>query len=376
VFTWSPTINMTGANTPIPRVSPTTDTKYYVDLDQDGCLNRDSVMIRTVNRVSLSLPPDTVICQGDQIQLRPQSNGLLYTWTPAQNLDNAAAKNPLAITTNTTTYSVTATISRCTATDQIVVSAVPYPRAFAGADTIICFDTFAQLHALTDGTFYTWQTTDAAGVPLSLDPAVKPKATAAYVFSAFDTRGCPKPARDTVMVTVLPKINAFAGRDTAIVLGQPLQLNASGGAQYTWSPSNGLSATNISDPVALFNSPIRGLRYKVLVQDIGGCADSAFLNVKVYNTLPQVFVPTAFTPNGDGVNDQLRPIAAGIQNIEYFMVYTRWGELVYRGFQSGKGWDGRINGRIQSSGVYVWQVKAVDYLGFDFFLTGTATLLR
>jgi hypothetical protein len=76
------------------------------------------------------------------------------------------------------------------------------------------------------------------------------------------------------------------------------------------------------------------------------------------------------------VNDQLRPIAAGIRSIEYFMVYTRWGELVYRGFQSGKGWDGRINGQMQSSGVYVWQVKAVDYLGLDFFLTGTATLLR
>lgn len=376
VFTWSPTTNMTGGNTPIPRVSPTRDTKYYVDLDQDGCLNRDSVMIRTVDRVSLSLPADTVICQGDPIVLRPQSNGLRYTWTPALNLNDATIKNPLATTTNNTIYSVTATISGCTATDQMLVSTVPYPRAFAGADTIICFDTFAQLHATTDGTFYTWQTTDAGGVPLSLDPTVRPKLTAAYVFSAFDTRGCPKPTQDTVVVTVLPEINAFAGRDTAVVLGQPLQLNASGGVQYTWSPATGLSSTTIPNPLALYNRPVTGLRYKVLVQDIAGCADSAFMNVKVYNTMPQVFVPTAFTPNGDGVNDQLRPIAAGIRSIEYFMVYTRWGELVYRGFQSGKGWDGRINGKMQSSGVYVWQVKAVDYLGLDFFLTGTATLLR
>lgn len=376
VFTWSPTTNMTGANTPIPRVNPLTDTKYYVDLDQDGCLNRDSVMIRTVDHVTLNLPADTVICQGDPIQLRPQSNGLLYTWTPALNLSSATVKSPLATTTNNTIYSVTATISGCSATDQMLVSTVPYPRAFAGADTIICFDTFAQLHALTDGTFYTWQTTDAGGIPLSLDPAVKPKATAAYIFSAFDTKGCPKPTKDTVVVTVLPKINAFAGRDTAIVLGQPLQLNASGGLQYTWSPAIGLSSPLIPNPVALFNSPVKGLRYKVLVQDIAGCADSAFVSVKVYNTLPQVFVPTAFTPNGDGMNDQLRPIAAGIQSIEYFMVYTRWGQLVYRGTQSGKGWDGRINGMVQSSGVYVWQVKAVDYLGLDFFLTGTATLLK
>jgi gliding motility-associated-like protein len=98
--------------------------------------------------------------------------------------------------------------------------------------------------------------------------------------------------------------------------------------------------------------------------------------VKVYNTLPQVFVPSAFTPNGDGTNDYLRPIGAGIKEIRYFFVYNRWGQLVFTGTANGTGWDGRINGALQSTGVYVWQVKAVDYLGYDFFLTGTAALLR
>ena len=114
----------------------------------------------------------------------------------------------------------------------------------------------------------------------------------------------------------------------------------------------------------------------MLVQNIAGCTDSAFLQVKVYSTLPTVFVPTAWTPNGDGMNDQLRPIAAGMQELQYFMVYNRWGQLVFTSRQTGVGWDGRINGVLQSSGVYVWQVKAVDYLGFDFFKTGTATLIR
>lgn len=377
VFSWSPGIQITGANTPSPFVTPVSDTKYYVDLDQNGCLNRDSVMIRTIDHVSLRLPADTIICQGDAIQLRPETNGLLYTWMPAATLNFPDVKNPTATVTQNTTYSLTATISGCTATDDITVTTVPYPRAFAGADTVICFENPAQLHGQTDGSSYTWQTTDANGVPAAtLNPLVRPASTAAYVFSATDTRGCPKPARDTVVVQVLPAIHAFAGSDTAIVLGQPLQLNASGGLQYTWSPANGLSSPFIANPVAQFNTPTRAFQYKVLVQNEAGCADSAFMNVKVYNTLPQVFVPTAFTPNGDGTNDQLRPIAAGIQEIEYFMVYNRWGQLVFTSKQNGVGWDGRINGAPQSTGVYVWQVKAKDYLGYDFFLTGTATLIR
>lgn len=370
-FTWSPVVNMTGANTATPNVNVTTDTKYYVDLDYDGCLNRDSVTIRAVNQVTLRLPADTVICLGDAITLRPASDGLLYSWTPAASLSNAAVKNPLATPAGNTRYVVTASISNCTATADINVNTVPYPQANAGADTVICFDGVATLHAATDGSVYTWSPI----LPQTLDPTVHPEATTQYIFTVTDTRGCPKPVRDTVQVTVLPKVLASAGRDTAVVVGQPLQLNASGGLQYSWSPAAGLSNPFIANPVITFGSA-RATRFGVLVQDEAGCADSAFITVKVYNTLPQVFVPTAFTPNGDGTNDFLRPIGAGIQEIKYFSVFNRWGQLVFTGNKNGFGWDGRINGAPQSSGVYVWQVMAVDYLGQDFFLTGTATLIR
>ena len=72
----------------------------------------------------------------------------------------------------------------------------------------------------------------------------------------------------------------------------------------------------------------------------------------------------------------IRPIAVGIQKIEYFSIYNRWGQLVFTTTINGQGWDGKISGKDQGSGVFVWMVKAVDYLGRPYFQKGTVTLIR
>jgi gliding motility-associated-like protein len=107
-----------------------------------------------------------------------------------------------------------------------------------------------------------------------------------------------------------------------------------------------------------------------------GCADSAYVIVRVYKVKPTIFVPTAFTPNGDGLNDTVYPVSVGIKKINYFSIYNRWGELVFTTTQDRHGWDGRIAGKLQSSAVFVWMVSAIDYLGAPIFLKGTVTLIR
>jgi gliding motility-associated-like protein len=160
------------------------------------------------------------------------------------------------------------------------------------------------------------------------------------------------------------------------VVGQPLQLLASGGTNYLWSPPTGLSAVDIPDPIAHLIQSIDSIRYKVFVSDQANCTDSAFINVKVFKTNPYIFVPTAFTPNGDGLNDVVRPIAVGMKQINYFQVYNRWGQLVFSTQMNGQGWNGMIGGALQSTGVYVWLVRGVDYLNRPFFQKGTVTLIR
>jgi len=376
-FSWSPEATITNTTTTNPFVSPAVTTTYYVNLETDGCTNNDSVKVSVVDHVNLQVMGDTIICSGDTIQLRINSDGLHYAWSPAGQLMDPLVSNPLAITPVTTSYQVTAAIGGCTTTGTINVTAIPYPLADAGNDTVICYSTPAQLQATTNGNSWLWTPASSLSNEVLLNPLAHPVNTLHYIFKAYNlTSGCPKPGTDTVLITVLPKIIAAAGEDTAVVIGQTLQLNASGGDTYLWSPAFPLSATNIANPVAVFNEPSNGLRYKVEVYNSAGCYDSAFIVIKIFATQPTVFVPNAFTPNDDGKNDVLRPIVAGMKRFDYFTVYNRWGQLVFTTSTDGHGWDGTINGEPQASNAYVWMVKAVDFNGSAYFQKGIVTLIR
>ncbi len=377
-FTWSPQINMTGSSSAAPVVSPVTTTTYYAELNDDGCINKDSVMVRVVQQVSLQAMPDTIICEGDSAQLSAVSDGLRFSWTPSSTLNDASIINPVAVPGGTTVYQITASISTCTATKQINVRTVPYPVAYAGPDTIICYNTSTPLNASTDGKSFNWL--PAAGLQDRniLNPIARPPSSTAYIFYAYDNKGCPKPGIDTVNVTVLPDINAFAGNDTAVIIGQPLQLQATGGNRYTWFPSTGLSATDIANPVAFFSleSPAKMI-YRLLAFNEAGCVDSAFVAVKIFSSAPDIFVPNAFTPNNDGRNDIFEPVAAGIRHIDLFQVFNRWGQLMYTSKSThDRGWDGTFKGEPMPSGTFVWVLKAMDFTGKPLFKKGTVVLIR
>jgi gliding motility-associated-like protein len=374
-FSWVPAYNISGANSSAPIVTPAITTTYFVTLDDNGCVNRDSVKVRVTDRVFLKAMNDTTICQGDTVQLKLESDGFTYSWTNITPQD-AALPNPTTIINSTTLYEVTAFIGGCFAKDQVHITTIPYPHVNAGADTIICYNTPAQLSGNTDASKVSWSPTAGVSASNIINPVARPKQNTNYVLTVYDTKGCPKPSRDTVFVKVLPPIHPFAGRDTAVVIGQPLQLNATGGIAYRWSPAFHLSATDTSSPVAVYNSPSEGLKYKVLIYNEAGCADSAYVSVKVFATQPLIFIPTAFTPNGDGRNDKIKPVAAGIRKIEYFNIYNRWGQLVFTTQNSNNGWDGSIGGEVQNTGVFVWLVKAIDYTGKPYFQKGTITLIR
>jgi gliding motility-associated-like protein len=373
-FTWSPNYMISNTNVSNPLVSPDQPTMYYVTLTSaPGCVNTDSVFVNVKQFVTINAGADTTICLTDSVRLNAVSDGLQFSWSPPLNISNPNARSPFALpTAATTTYTITANIGKCQSKDDIVVRTVPYPVAVASNDTSICFGDSAPLRA-TGGNDYRWSPSTGLSSNNIANPTASPGVTTRYIVAVFDNKGCPKPGIDSVIVRVVAPIPAFAGNDTAIVLGQPLQLIATGGASYRWTPTAGLNNPNVSNPIASLSSDFS---YVVRVSSPEGCFALDTVSVKVFNTNPDIFVPTAFTPNNDKKNDVLRPIPVGISKLDYFRIYNRYGELVFSTTEIGKGWDGRHKGNSPGTTTYAWYVQGTDYTGKTIFKKGTSTLIR
>ncbi|MEO7315197.1 MAG: gliding motility-associated C-terminal domain-containing protein, partial [Ginsengibacter sp.] len=112
------------------------------------------------------------------------------------------------------------------------------------------------------------------------------------------------------------------------------------------------------------------------ISSAAGCTAFDTIDVKVYKIKPGLYVPNAFTPDGDGLNDIFRPVLVGMRSLQYFRVYNRTGLLVYSTSIQNKGWDGIYQGKPQDSGVFVWTVEGEDYLGNKVFEKGSVMLVR
>jgi len=373
-FSWSPNYNILDAGTPNPLVWPKVTTNYVVTLNDRGCINHDTVRVRVVDFVTLNAKPDSTICLTDNVQLDAAGDGLRFSWTPAGTLNDPTLKRPIATPTGAVNvYTVVARIGKCSATDDVTIRTIPYPVANAGKDTSICYEDTASLHGSMVGYRFTWSPTNTMLNSTTLQPLAFPRRTTDYVLSVFDTLGCPKPHRDTIKVFVHNEIFAFAGRDTSVVVGQPLQLNASGAEFFEWSPPFGLNRSTIGNPVARLNE---SMTYYVRVLNEQGCFDMDTINIKVYKTAPDIFVPNAFTPTGRS-NNLFRPAdAPGISKMDYFRVYNRWGQLVFSTSEIGRGWDGTVGGKLQNAGTYVWIVQGKDFTGRVISKKGFMILIR
>jgi gliding motility-associated-like protein len=377
-FLWSPNYNINSLTAASPLVSPDVTTVYRVTLtDPFGCKGSDSLKIRVVDYVTQSAPGDTTICKTDTVALNIISDALYFTWTetPAGNtLNNPKIKNPFGTPITNTIYTVIGSIGKCVAQNDIPVNVIPYPNANAGTDPSICFGSSAQLNA-TGGSSYSWSPVTFLNNPLLSNPVSQsPVTSIRYIVTVTDTLGCPKPVNDTVLVNVI-KIKADAGpSDTSVVLNQPLLLNATGSNNFLWDPPKWLSNIGIYNPISF---PQNDITYTVKVFNDIGCFDYDTIRVHLFKLDPSFYVPTAFTPNGDGTNDFFRPKAIGMKSLDIFRIYNRWGQLLFSSTDiEGRGWDGTFKGKGQEPATYVWYAEGTDYLNVRVKKKGYVVLIR
>jgi gliding motility-associated-like protein len=375
-FSWTPNRDILFPNSANPLVFPKDTTKYIVTVNENGCVNTDTVTVNVLPFITVKLGNDSLICQTDQIELHPVSQAVQYKWTASTGEIVRSIKFPTVRPLVNTKYYVTASLGKCQDRDSIEIKVLPYPVASIRPDTVICFGQRITLNSTIVASSFSWSPVSSLLNPNSTSPIAGPSKTTRYYLRAKDTLGCPKNVIDSITVTVAPPVIANAGKDTIALPNQPLQLLAGTGFRYIWSPEFGLSNPSVYNPVATLPTGIDSIRYVVRVYDEFGCYADDDILIKVFKSLPDIIVPSAFTPNGDGLNDLLRPITPGISTITYFRVYNRWGQMLFSTNTTGQGWDGSYHGIKQPPGTYVYEAAGVDYLGNHLLRKGTAVLIR
>ena len=305
-----------------------------------------------------------------------------YTWK-INGITQSSTLHRLFVTWNNPgVYTITVTehgVNGCDGQPQQgVVYVFDNPVAHAGRDSVYCFEALPKLNG-SGGNAYEWNPATYLSNPNIANPTVNVTAAGIYTYwlNVVNAEGCRSLIADTVKITVLPKARIFAGNDTSIAVNQPLQLNAVdidqlGFTNYTWTPSFGLSNPAIPNPVSVLSAD---QTYTVRATTANGCKAIDDISIKVF-ALADIYVPNAFTPNGDGNNDLLRPILIGMKELKYFAVYNRYGELVYKTSVQKAGWNGVYKGQPQNTAAFVWMAEAVDFKGNTVFRKGMATLIR
>ncbi|HEY4109108.1 hypothetical protein [Puia sp.] len=344
----------------------------------------------------LQISGDTLACANSVGKYSvPSLDSATYDWSaPAGwTIDSGSNGNTITVSIGPQSgWIVAKEKNSCTLlTDSLFVHLYPgaLPKAaITPRDTTVCYGQAAPLHALvTTGTEYTWVSRglftgerhgSIPSVPFTTDILAAPKETTDYILSIRNA-GCPITVSESVTVNIVPPIRVDAGNDTLVVIDQPLHFRATSSDlfkdEYHWTPSTDLSNPDIADPIGQYGSEMSTITYQVTAIDSFGCYGTGSVKVTVARTLPDIFVPNAFTP-GTASNSLFRPVCMGISSLDYFRVYNRWGQLLFSTSQIGQGWDGRIQGRLQESNAYLWILRGTDYTGRVITKKGTMMLIR
>lgn len=328
--------------------------------------------------------PDTVICPGHPMTIgTPGANGFTYVWSPANFLSDSLVAQPVGKPPLPASYvvTVTSTESGCIDKDTVNITVFQPIEVTVSPDQTICEGQTVNLQAVGAAATYSWSPVQGLSRSNIANPIAAPKTTTTYQVVGFDGHQC---FTDTGFIKVLvnPKPRVDVGPDVALSTGSTHSFTPT--TQYgpivswQWSPANDLSCTTCSTPVVTIK---KNMTYYARVTNEFGCVGIDSMNIKTFCLNTQVFIPNAFTPDGDGVNDLLMVRGKGIAQVRSFRVFSRWGELVFEKTNflpndPAFGWDGRIRGTASPSEVYVYIADVICENNLINTYKGNVTLLK
>jgi len=325
--------------------------KYYVTVtSQDDCSASDTVNIKYIPKPLFSLGPDTSLCNFQQLKLHPTLPTGDYLW-------NTGSKTNSIMVSNAGTYWLKVVNQGCVFTDSLTVQYKANPSVSLGNDTSICSGTTFLLDATYQNATYLWQDQSTAPYFIVTSPG-------SYSVKVSKD-GCDTTAQIKVNYLTPPFLNL--GKDTILCVGQRLELIAQyPDSKYLWQDGSVVPQFSVSAP---------GIYVVKVSNNCGVASDS--IKIEYEDCGCKFYLPSAFTPNNDGNNDIFKPrIQCNFSGYE-LKIFNRWGQLIFRSVDPGKGWDGFVHNTPQPAGGYVWQLKYVDNLiGRGVSKSGAILLIR
>ncbi|MEO8413131.1 MAG: PKD domain-containing protein [Ginsengibacter sp.] len=303
-------------------------------------------------------------------------------WSPSNSLTCAACDTVLANPSATTQYTITATSKfGCTMSDSIFVKVFPpFVAVPLTNDPYICMNDTVQLNVNPPGKIILWSPAAGLSNANNYGPIASPAQTTMYTATLMDSVGCFTSTADiTVHVKSLPTVDA--GPDKTYPYNTSFSINpmySANIASYNWTPPNILSCNTCPDPNGIANN---SNTFFIEVTSDSGCVAKDAITIYIECKDANILMPTAFTPNSDGLNDYFYPLTRGIKSITKFSIYNRFGKLVYeaKNFPPNDqtlGWNGKVNSADQSTSVFVYYIEAICDLGQKLFKKGSVVLIR
>ncbi len=392
-YTWSPATALsatTGANV---TACPTITTTYTVTgTDITGCTGSTTVVV-TVNPAlsTTAVVAPNPICIGSSATLTANGSGgsgtgYNYVWSPGNLTGSSVTVSP----TSTTTYTVTIT-DDCTTpagTQTVTLTVNPLPVISSIPPVAGCVPYCYNFTDLTPNAI-NWTWGFMGGVPITSNTSPSGQicwdtpGTYNVILTLTDNNGCTNTATVTT-VTVHPNpVAAFTMiSDSASILNPDFCfINTSQLAStYNWDfgfPASQNNNSTLPDPCFQYNDT--GIYcVKLVATSQYQCVDSVTECVYVIPFFA-LYVPNAFTPDGNATNNFFFPVGDGVDPARFEMwIYDRWGNNIWHTTQWGDKWDGRANGgtKLVQEDVYVWKIKLFDFLNKEHVYVGHVSVIR
>lgn len=368
-YKWSPSGSLNNDTLASPTAQPISTTLYSVVAKAGaGCPD----VTKNVTVTILPLPPvdaggKKTICEGDTTTLTA-TGAINYTWEYSPFLSDTSSASTLAYPPVNIYFKVFGTDANgCTFYDSVQVESVIAPDPQIAGPAKVCFGSQTILTA-NGGDAFLWNT----GATTASINVVMTKNESFWVKSSL--LGCPG-GEDTIDIEVdnsvfdadfsLQKDTFYAGELIGITN------NSFGAVKYLWN-TDGRTYTDSLPKITYRNEG--EYRLRLTAQSATGCLDSTARTVIVVPDF--IYFPTAFTPSGDFLNDWYKYFAPYELKDVQFMIYDRWGELVFEAKDQNTLWDGSFKGKPLPDGVYVYMFFAHKPSGQIVTARGNITLIR